>query len=403
MKMQCHIRFVPLLTLVWILLWPCSAEAVVPQLWSMMQGMLSFLPQLFLLLFFSISLIFRWSTWKSLFARWRSRPWLMVVTLIPLFLLTGYGYLHFFGGTAAPATPARLADWPMFGRGTTRRGMLTGGDILGQERWKFREVLDRAPFNSSPAVAGDRVYVGSDNNYLYCFDATTGDELWQFEAMYEVFCSPAVVDGRVYFGEGLHYVNDALFYCVDALTGDLIWQFQTTSHTESSPVVTGDVVLFGAGEDGVFCLAKSDGTERWHFPGVHVDASPLVADGRVYFGSGYGDERFFCLDLNTGDLLWEIPLDVPGWGAPSIQDGRVYFGVGNGNFDMSDPIQPQGGVFCVDADSGERRWYFAAEDAVLTSVALADGRAYFGSRDGRFYCVDATSGEEIWRYDAEAL
>ncbi len=379
-----------------------AAEAVVPQLWSVMQGVLSFLPQIFLFLVFTISLAFKWSTWKGLFAKWRNRPSLVSATLLGLIAVAVLLAFRLSGPATPTSVSAPLTGWPMLGRNITRTNQAEPGPIEGVEQWRFRERLDRAPFNSSAAIAGNRVYVGSDNYFLYCFDADTGQVLWKFEAMYELFSSPAVADGRVYFGEGLHYVDDALFYCVDAVTGELIWQFQTTSHTESSPTVVDGKVIFGAGEDGVYCLDAVSGEVIWQFPGVHADSAPLVMDGRVYFGSGYGDEGLYCLDFETGQKLWKIPLEVPAWGAPSSVEGRVILGVGNGNFDISDPLDPQGGVICVDALSGEKQWYFEAQDAVLTSVALGAGRAYFGSRDGLFYCVDASSGQEIWRFDAEA-
>ena len=391
--------FLLLLTLM-MLLCVTSAEAVVPQLWTFMQGMLSFLPQIALFVVFSVSLIFKWSTWKMLYSKWRSHPRLVHLTLLAVAALAIYVYFGILRPQPS-AAPVSLADWPMMGQNIERTGHAEHGAIDGTESWHFREMLDRAPFNASPAVAGNRAYVGSDNGYLYCFDTSTGDVVWQFEAMYEVFSSPSVMDGRVYFGEGLHYVDDALFYCVDAVTGDLVWDFQTTSHTESSPTIRDGRVVFGAGEDGVYCLDAANGEQCWRYPGIHVDSAPLVVDGRVYVGSGYGSEALHCIDWETGTAVWSIPLDVPAWGGLSSIDGRVYVGIGNGNFGMSDPIEPIGGVLCVDAQSGDVLWQFEAQDAVLTSVAVHNSRAYFGSRDGFFYCIDAVSGDEIWRYDVE--
>src|SRR5205814_1193228 len=77
------------------------------------------------------------------------------------------------------------------------------------------------------------------------------------------------------------------FYCLDAADGHKLWQFETAGHIESSPCVADGKVFFGAGDDGLYCLDAGTGSRRWHFQGpFHIDTSPAVAGGRVYAGSG---------------------------------------------------------------------------------------------------------------------
>ena len=299
--------------------------------------------------------------------------------------------------------------WMNFGGNAARTGNVDGkqGPEYGEEIWRFRESLDRAPFISSAAVVGGCVYVGSDNNHLYCFDAKTGEVIWRFETEYEVFSSPAIAYGKVYVGEGLHYTDDAKFYCVDAKTGKLVWDFQTRSHTESSPAISDKLswpsgrVYFGAGEDGVYCLNAETGEKIWQYQGVHVDSSPIVVDGWCYFGSGYGISRFHCVNALDGNLRWKYDLEYPSWGGPAVVNGRVYFAIGNGNFNVSDD-EPYGAVMCLDVENGEKIWSFEADDSVLTSVAVANGRTYFGSRDANLYCLKADTGEKIWNYQTDS-
>jgi len=57
--------------------------------------------------------------------------------------------------------------------------------------------------NSSPAVSGGVVYVGSDAGDLYALDAKTGAKVWSYSTgnMYNGWISsPAVVDGIVCIG-----------------------------------------------------------------------------------------------------------------------------------------------------------------------------------------------------------
>jgi outer membrane protein assembly factor BamB len=44
------------------------------------------------------------------------------------------------------------------------------------------------------------VYVGSDDDYVYALDASSGDLIWSYETGGDVYSSPTVVDGVVYVG-----------------------------------------------------------------------------------------------------------------------------------------------------------------------------------------------------------
>lgn len=397
-------RKILIITTVFLLISTTSAHAVIPQFMPIIQTLLSLLPQIVLFLLFSISLIFKFSTWKRIFSKsvkMLSNRLILVITIIALAGGGSGAYFLLFRDNPRTTISDNISQyaWINFGGNASRAGNVDGkpGPEYGEEIWKFREAIDRAPFISSAAVVGRCVYVGCDNDYLYCFDAKTGEVIWKFETEYEVFSSPAVAYGKVYIGEGLHYTEDAKFYCVDAKTGKLIWDFQTSSHTESSPAVFGGKIYFGAGEDGVYCLNAETGEKIWQYPGVHVDSSPIVVDGWCYFGSGYGISRFHCVNAEDGKLRWKYDLEYPSWGGPAVVNRKVYFAIGNGNFNVGDD-EPYGGVICLDVKNGDKIWSFEAEDSVLTSIAIADGKAYFGSRDSKLYCLNADTGEEIWNY-----
>ena len=401
---RCKLAKILLAILILLVLSPIS-YAVVPGMWPFLQSLVSFLPQILLILLIGASAIFKFSTWKRIFAwiarniRTKTGVGITVGVVVLLVGLVVYILVPGSGGVARQSDDGFL-EWAAF-RGDVRRlGNLDNlaGPQDGQEIWSFRETLDRAGFASSPAVVGDKVYVGANNDTLYCFNAATGDVIWRFETFYEVFSSPAVLNDRVYFGEGLHYTEDASFYCVDADTGQEIWSFSTTSHVESSPSAADGKVVFGAGDDGVYCLDAETGRKLWQYPSVHVDGSPAVYDDRVYFGSGYGRSSVYCLDLDDGSEMWTVDSRHPVWGSPAVWDDKVYIGTGAGNFVVSGE-EAAGSVICLDAMTGEILWEFGVEDTVLSAVAIYDSRAYFGSRDSNLYCVDV-SGEQIWRFAA---
>jgi len=309
------------------------------------------------------------------------------------------------GSNATAQTATRnisSGTWLTFMENCYRTGSAAhaSGPKVGENIWTFRESVFPAPFAASPAVHGNRVYVGSDNGNLYCLDAFTGLKIWKFEAAYEIFASPAVAAGRVYVGEGLHYTDEAKLYCLDASTGKLSWSFQTSSHIEFGPTLFDEKVYFGAGEDGVYCLDAQSGEELWQYKDVHVDMVPAVTAQGVFFGNVYGEPSFYRLDPKDGELLWKKEAPYGVCGSPSTDGQHVYFGLGNGTFGMSH-AQPKGSVWCLSVADGGSVWKREVEDAVLTMVALSKSLAYFGSRDGHLYCVDAMSGKVRWSFNTD--
>ena len=132
------------------------------------------------------------------------------------------------------------------------------GDIYAVDKYDgtvlWRKTIHRT--DSCPAVAYGNVYVcGGCPAYsklqTYCFDAVTGDELWNITASYNGIgawtCSPVVADGKCYVGkaDSTMYSYSAI-YALDAYTGDTVW---TSSGGGASPAIS-EGILYTVGNDG---------------------------------------------------------------------------------------------------------------------------------------------------------
>jgi outer membrane protein assembly factor BamB len=76
----------------------------------------------------------------------------------------------------------------------------------GKARWTH---MTRARIDSSPAVAGNRVFVGSNDGRLYVLDIASGKVVWEYEDGGAIMSSPAIASGRVVFGS-----SDGRVVCV---------------------------------------------------------------------------------------------------------------------------------------------------------------------------------------------
>ena len=293
----------------------------------------------------------------------------------------------------------------MFHGDARRSGCLEGttGPTKPRLRWKFAEADGGGgPFLSSPAVADGRVFIGCDTGTLYAFDAHKGTVQWTVQADWQIFSSPAVSGGRAYFGEGLHEADFTHLRCVDAANGQPLWRIPVPGHTESSPTVVGDRVYFGCGEAGLWCADARTGKVLWKLPGYHLDGSPLVVEGRVYVGAGYGKTGILSVDAATGKLLQFVRTPLAVWGDPAYHAGRIYFGLGDGNFEDRAAGKRRGEVRCLEARTLKPLWNFATGDAVLAALAVTvpAGRrplVLVTCRDRYAYALDAESGTVVWK------
>lgn len=280
-----------------------------------------------------------------------------------------------FPFAGAVAQPAQSASDPravaMFRGGPQHLGVyMSTPPTLGSVAWKFKtdgRVL------SSPAVAGDAVYVGSTDNRLYAIDRATGTQRWRFDTRGPVTSSPAVFDGLVYVGS-----VDGSLYAVDAGTGTARWTFATKGERRfTAPGIHGAIPR----------------SERMPDPFDVFISSPTVAGGVVYFGSG--DQHVYALDAKSGALKWAFPTGDVVHASPAVVDGVVYIGSWDRN------------LYAIDAATGRERWrYVTGNDTTIynqigiaSSAAVANGVVYVGGRDGHFHAVDARTGELRWKHN----
>src|SRR5207244_9284825 len=69
--------------------------------------------------------------------------------------------------------------------------------------------------------------------------------------------SPAVVDGKLIFGDGMHQTDGAVLHCLKIDKGLPLWQLPvpgTLVHLEGSPTVAGGRAYVGGGAAGVLCI-----------------------------------------------------------------------------------------------------------------------------------------------------
>lgn len=189
---------------------------------------------------------------------------------------------------------------------------------------------------SSPALYEGTIFVGNDGahaSHLHAIDPADGSVKWKFRVPSQIFSTPAVSDGVVYF-----HARDDHIYAVSAEDGALIWKTPAPAPqnwisvyqdlTKSSPSVDGVRVYVGIGPD-LTALDRKSGEVLWKaHTGRKIDSTPLVIGDTLYVGSD--DRLFYAFDTATGEQRWSFKtggrISVP----PTYGEGLILVGSNDG-------------------------------------------------------------------------
>lgn len=210
----------------------------------------------------------------------------------------------------------------------------------GSPRWRFSIDWedDDVTNGSFHAVAGETVFVGTNERDVYARSLTDGSERWS----------------------------------------------NTVETPLPRPTVIDDVVVF-AGLGGVRAFRVDDGSAAWTWSPEQSVARRFFHDGTLFVADTTGVVT--AIDATSGAERWQTDAPTRNWVSPSAaSSGRLYAGAF------------EGFVYGFDADDGSVAWRYATDDTTV-SVAHDDGTVYAGDRSGGVYALNE-DGTERWRFDA---
>ncbi len=343
----------------------------------------------------------------------REKPYLVRRALLAATLATALR-----GGMAAGS------DWPTYRHDNARSGMT--GDCLSPPlslRWVYAARHKPKPAWPPPAkqdfwhnktnlpalctfdrayhvVSADgRVYFGtSADDRLVCLDAKTGRPLWTFFAEGPIRLAPAIDAGRVYFGS-----DDGHAYCLDAADGRLIWKHNAAGSERRIPG-NGRII-----------------SER------PVRSGVMVHDGKARLTAGlFPTQGVFevVLDAETGKLLARTKINISPQGYMELHGNEFRIPTGRmpvkkfakakrrgetptGSlgeppakypyaFISAGDVRFAGGdneVAAFEPGKSEPLWKAPIEGRAY-SLAVADGRLFVSTDEGKIYCFGKPTGAE---------
>lgn len=297
--------------------------------------------------------------------------------------------------------------WSMFHHDPQLTGFSTSyAPVTNHVLWTHSIGLYLGGF-CSPAVVDDRLYMGS-SAFVYLYkDAMVPLEYVRGEK------HPSKNNGHLFlndlYGRGESLRQDfGILYCLNTVNGADLWYFYTGGYDISSPAVyDGRVYISSVYEydyiGKIYCLDAATGDEIWNSSLYSPFSSPNVVDDKLYVSAIEIDGedfigKIFCLNALDGSEIWNYTIGIGEYlflSTPAVAYGNIYFITEN-------ETEVPGYIYCLDADTGEKNWQSSIW-SMLNSPVVNYGNVYVSSYDmindrGILLCLDAYNGDEQWRY-----
>lgn len=290
-----------------------------------------------------------------------------------------------------------------FRGGISRNGSYKGEDFnaINSVKWRFKT---EGAVRSTPTYHNGNLFVGSSDGALYCLDANAGTKRWLFQASAAVHSTAAVAGNKILFTDKLNRL-----YALQSENGKKIWQTNLNhdlnyewgfDYYQSSPVVVNNTVYVGSGDGHMYAVNVADGKVKWKYKAASlVRSSPTIHNKLVYFGdlAGY----VYALNAETGLVQWNFA--TRGDTVVNEKYGNDYKAV-IASVAVADGVAVVGGrdgyLYALDATTGKERWNFNYDGSwVVTSVAIQNGIVVTGTSDQRYVqAFDLQTGKTIWKY-----
>ncbi len=284
---------------------------------------------------------------------------------------------------------------------------------------------------SGPVVSKGRVYVTDyrpkDGTELLeaverviCLDETSGEILWthEWETHYRrqmqsyatgPRSTPLVNDGRLYT-----LGATGMMHCFDADTGEVLWEYDAleefgaevpTFGVSAAPLAWKDLVIFVCGgSDGLLrAFDKVTGEEKWKALPAEYEmpySSPVILSiaGRTQLIQ-WDQQQLSSLNPDTGEVLWQVPFNARSNMAlarpvligdrllvSGFYDGSMLVKVGS---DGAEQLWKNGGI-------GEQPNQTLSLHAVITTPIAAGDHFYGTCSYGELRGLRLSDGERVW-------
>lgn len=255
----------------------------------------------------------------------------------------------------------------------------------GLKKW---ECFIGSNIESSPVLYNDILFVGNSSSTLYKLDPNNGTK---GQSKFGIFPSgmtttPIGNDGFLYMTSG------NMVYGLDIKPDTMEWSYKADGIINSSPTIKDTQLVFGCDDGYVYMLDHRKGNLIWKSKKKYATifpSSPAMDTALIYIGAE--DGNMYCLRRKDGSEVWASNTGAPVKSSPLVLGGNVIFGSDNNK------------LYCLQNTDGAARWITTTSDRIRCSPYLHGQVIYVGSYDKNFYAINALDGSVRWSFKTNGL
>lgn len=278
----------------------------------------------------------------------------------------------------------------------------------GRERWSF---FTDAPVRFAPSVYQRKLYVASDDGWVYCLSVAEGKLIWRRRggprderllgnenmiSRWPLRSGLVVEGGTVYLTAGMWPSEGVYVYALSAEDGSVLWKTEDTGDfAPQGYMAAGQKLLVApAGRSSTWIIDRATGKAR-----IYKGMSQAIIKGDLFFSGPFTHKANENLPIKGGVALsrrsrkitaWDLRSDGPPWDfagkdSAAVGDEAVY-------------LAGEGKIAAYPLRDMERKWQ--VDYARVFSLAIA-GEALVVGGDDDVALLEASTGRTLWSANVE--
>jgi outer membrane protein assembly factor BamB len=272
---------------------------------------------------------------------------------------------------------------------SNRRGRIFGVNNAGKQIFDY--AMETA-VDASPMIHDSILYIGRIDGYLSAISLVKQDILWNFETMGQISASPNRIDFEsmeaIVIGS-----YDNFLYCVDSKSGEEISRFESGYYINGAVAQYNNFIVYGGCDGWIRIIDCISGVQTDSLDiETYIPASPAINKNQCYVADNFGN--ITEINLDKGHIVSHKKIVEPKdesnnfVSIPAVSDKMLFI--------VSDDRY----VYAINRFDGSIAWkYLLKGKTGESSPVICRDRLIICTKTGIVSIHNARTGDLLWEYD----
>jgi outer membrane protein assembly factor BamB len=310
-------------------------------------------------------------------------------------------------GTTVNAAPS---NWTLF-NGDLQRTSARNVTLPMPLNALWRYTAEGEPASTTPPLvtgpAGQRRIYFAAGTQVFCIDGQTGSQIWKSAVLTRPVTAPLTLLNSENGDLILAVTSGGRMSALRTSDGGQAWEADARSPVPSmAPTILktsrGDRILLGISLGRLLAFTTEGALDpNWEVKlgrtGSEPTATPAITPDGKYLFLAAQDQRLYCIDVQTGSVVYTIQLNTSALSSPVVVGDQVIVAAGQI-------------VTGYRIRTGDPIWRTNTESRQIDTApavrmdAQGNPVVYIGAKNGIMYAIDARpgKGDILWKTDLES-